>query len=153
MPRPLSLWLLLFSLSLLGIGGLYGGIIMLADPTGRLIQLNEVRPLLHVPNFILPGMFLIVAMGLVPLGLVHALFVRPKWVWAQALVRQTGLYWAWTGAVAIGVVLLCWLAIQGLLIGFRWPIQYVTAVIGISVVALALTPPVRKFYKGPDRTR
>ena len=58
MQRPLALWPLLFLLLLLGAGGLYGGIAMLIDPTGGLLQLTEVLPLLPVSDYILPGLFL-----------------------------------------------------------------------------------------------
>lgn len=37
-----------------------------------------------------------------------------------------------------------WLALQGLLIGFRWPIQYVTAVNGLLILACAWLPSVRR---------
>ncbi|HUU17293.1 MAG TPA: hypothetical protein VMW72_09095 [Sedimentisphaerales bacterium] len=44
--RPCTLWLLLFLLVFLGLGGLYGGISMLTDTTGGSLQLTEVLPLL-----------------------------------------------------------------------------------------------------------
>ena len=51
MKRPLAIWPLLILLLFLGIGGLYGGIIMLADPTDEMIQLKGVLPLLPVKDF------------------------------------------------------------------------------------------------------
>jgi putative Ca2+/H+ antiporter (TMEM165/GDT1 family) len=50
-----------------------------------------------------------------------------------------------TGA-ALGLLLAVWLVVQGLLIGFRWPIQYVTAVNGLLIIVLALLPEVRRAY-------
>jgi hypothetical protein len=130
----------------LGLGGLYGGTLMLTDPTGRSLQMSEVRPLLHVPNYILPGLFLFGVMGLTPLGLTYALLARPRWHWAEILCRQSRHYWAWTATLAIAVVLIIWLIVQVLLIGLHWPMQYITAGHGVIILLLALTPGVRKFY-------
>lgn len=50
MRRPWTLRLLVFFMLSLGLGGLYGGTLMLTDPTGHSLQMSEVLPLLHVPN-------------------------------------------------------------------------------------------------------
>ncbi len=146
MRRPLTLWPLLFALLFLAIGGLYGGIAMLTDPTGGSLQLTEVLPLLPVSDFVLPGLFLLGAMGLTPLFLTYALLARPRWTWAQVLSRWSKHHWAWTGTLALGITLALWLVVQGLLIGFKWPIQHITAVNGVLIIALALVPDVRRFY-------
>ncbi len=46
----------------------------------------------------------------------------------------------------LGLTLAIWLIVQGLLIGFNSPIQYITAAGGLLVILLALMPAVRKFY-------
>jgi hypothetical protein len=146
MKRPFSLWLLILFLAFLALGGLYGGIAMLTDPTGNSLQMNDVLPLLHVPNYVLPGLFLLIVMGLAPLFLIYGLIARPSWQWAVTLSRWSGHHWAWTGSLAVGVILAIWLVVQAILIGFRWPIQYVTAANGLFIILFALIPGVRKFY-------
>ena len=66
MKRPLMLWPLIFFLLFLALGGLYGGITLLVDPSGNLLGLDDVLPLVPVSDFILPGIFLLVVMGLAP---------------------------------------------------------------------------------------
>jgi hypothetical protein len=146
MKRPFALWLLLFSLIFLALGGLYGGIAMLTDPSGNLLQMAEILPLLPVPDYTLPGLFLLLVMGVAPLFLTYALLARPAWKWADAISRWNNHHWAWTGTVALGVVLALWLVVEGFMIGFEWPIQYVTAVNGILILLFALVPSVRKYY-------
>lgn len=146
MQRPFMLWLLLFFLLFLALGGLYGGIAMLTDPTGGSLQMTEILPLLPVPDYTLPGLFLLIVMGLGPLSLIYALLARPNWIWAQTLSRWSGHHWAWTGTLGLGVILAIWLIVQGLLIGFKWPIQFITAVNGFLIVLLVLVPEVRRFY-------
>lgn len=146
MRRPVALFLLLFFLLFLAAGGLYGGVAMLLDPSGGALQMTEVLPLLPVPDYTLPGLFLLVVMGVLPLLLAYGLLARPAWAWAAPLSRAGRHHWAWSGALALGLVLGAWLGVQGLLIGFRWPIQYVTAANGIAIVALALVPAVRRWF-------
>lgn len=131
MKRPLALWLLLFFLLCLAFGGFYGGVAMLLDPSGRALQMDGILPLLPVVDYRLPGLFLLVVMGLGPIGLSYGLLTRRRW--------------AWPGTLALGAVLFIWLMVQGILIGFQWPIQYVTAVNGLLIIGLALTPAVRNF--------
>ena len=119
---------------------------MLIDPTGGSLQLTEVLPLLPVRGYTLPGLFLLIVMGIVPLVLTYGLLARPDWTWAAKLSRWSGHHWLWTGTLALGLTLIIWLIIQGLLIGFRWPIQYITAVDGLLIILIALMPSVRRFY-------
>ncbi len=56
MKRPLTLWLLIIALIFLGVGGLYGGISMLMDPTGSSLEMTVLLPLLPVHDFVLPGL-------------------------------------------------------------------------------------------------
>ncbi len=146
MQRPLILWLLLFLLAFLAVGGLYGGIAMLTDPAGGSLGLTDVLPLLPVSDFILPGLFLLAVMGLAPLLLTYGLLARPTWSWAEALSRWSGHHWAWTGTLGLGLTLAIWLIVQGLLIGFKWPIQYITAADGFLIILLVLVPGVKRFY-------
>jgi len=146
MRRPLTLWPLLVLLLFLGLGGLYGGFAMLTDPTGGSLQLTEVLPLLPVSNYILPGLFLAVVMGVAPLFLAYGLLARPVWNRLRRLSRWSGHHWAWTGTVAFGVTLALWLLVQARLIGFEWAIQYITAINGLLILLLVLTPGLRQFY-------
>ena len=147
MKRPIALWILIFWLVFLAFGGLYGGIAMLLDPSGGLLQMTEVLLLLPVSNYVLPGLFLLFIMGLLPLFLIYGLLARPNWAWLEPFFRQIEYHWAWIGTVILGVVLAIWLIIEGVMIGFKWAIQYVTAVNGLFILFFVFFPSVRKFYK------
>jgi hypothetical protein len=147
MKHPFAVWILAFWLLFLAFGGLYGGISMLLDPSGASMQMDEVLDLLPVSDYLLPGLFLLLVMGIVPLALIYGLLARPAWPWLQALFSRTKAHWAWVGTVLLGLGLLFWLAVQGILIGFQWPIQYVTAANGLLILLFAFLPPVRRYYK------
>ena len=142
--RPFELWLLIALMLFLGLGGLFGGILMLLDPSGALIQMANVLPLLPVHDFMPPGLFLLFVMGVKPLAPAYGLLARPDWRWVQRWFNWSGHHWAWFGTVVIGAVLGIWLLIQALYIGFIRPIQYVTAVNGALILLFALAPRVRK---------
>ena len=146
MKRPLTLWPLLVVLLFLASGGLYGGIAMLTDPAGGSLGLTDVLPLLPVSNYILPGLFLLIVMGLTPLVLTYGLLTRPNWNWAATLSRWSAHHWAWIGTLGLGVTLVIWLIVQGLLIGFGAPIQCITAADGLLIILLTLLPSLRRFY-------
>jgi hypothetical protein len=139
------LWPLIFFLLLLALGGFYGGIAMLTDPTGTSLQVADVLPLLPVPDYILPGIFLFVVMGLIPLVLTYALIARPNWPWVDSLFQWSKYYWAWIATLTLVAIIAIWLAVESMLIGF-FPITYFTAALGLFILFFALLPGVRKFY-------
>jgi len=146
MRRPLLLWPLIILLLVLSLGGgFYGGITMLIDPSGNLLQVADVLPLIPVPNFILPGIFLILVMGVFPLFLAFGLITRPNWPRIDSLFNWSKHHWAWTGTLGLVAILAIWLAYEGLLIG-AFPITYITAIIGFLILLIALMPGVRKYY-------
>ena len=145
MRRPFMLWPLIFCLLFLALGGFAGAIPLLMDPSGELLGVAEVLPLLPVPNFILPGLFLLVVMGFFPLLLAFALVARPDWAWFNSLLQWSKHYWAWTATLILVVIIALWLIYEGLLIGF-FPITYVTAVLGLLILLFALMPSVRRYY-------
>jgi hypothetical protein len=146
MKRPFLLWLLIIVLISLALGGFSGGIPMLADPAnGGYLQFGELLPLLPVPNLILPGLFLLVVMGLYPILLAYALIVRPTWNWVDRLFKWSKHHWAWTGSLILVANITIWLAYEAWLIGW-FPITTITAIQGLLILLFAMLPSVRKFY-------
>ena len=148
MTRPRSLWLLIIVLVFLALGGLYGGMAMLIDPSGKSLDLDAVIDDLPVFDYMLPGLFLLSVMGLLPLLLAFALVVRPKWPFLDRFFSWSGHYWAWTGCIILAGVISLWLTYEGLLIGM-FPITYFTAVLGLAILLLSIIPNIRRFYQNP----
>lgn len=146
MKRPLMLWPLVFCLLVLSLGGGFaGGITMLIDPSGELLGVADMLPLLPVPNFILPGIFLLLVMGLFPLVLAITLVTRPNWPWLDPLFQWSNHYWAWTGTLILVAILALWLIYEVWLIGL-FPITNITAVLGLLILIFAMMPSVRNYY-------
>ena len=137
---------LISALAVLGVGGLYGGGAMLVDPTGEGIglspQLLEPTP---VGSYALPGLFILVVFGLLPILLAWAVWHRPALPALSGVERRTGQHWSWVASLAVGVVLLVWLAAQMALIGFVAGPQLATAALALLILAAAATPAMRRW--------
>jgi hypothetical protein len=140
---------LIFLMFFLSVGALYGGIMLTSDPSGNSLQFPE-GTLANSPflDFRIPGVFLFVSLGIVPLLLIYPLIFRPVWHWANLLNIYRDRYWAWTYSLFVGIILIIWIDIQIYLLGGGTLIQFFYALIGISIVITALIPSNMDFYSG-----
>lgn len=147
MKRPFTLWILIFFLLFLALGGAVGAYNFLSDPSGASIGMERELALLPVPNYILPGIFLLLVMTLAPLFLTFGLIAKPKISLLQNLVRFAPYHWSWAGTVILGIVLMLWLAVEAYFIGIIAPIQYVTALNGVFILLPAFIPAIKNHYR------
>ena len=110
-----------------------GGIPMLIDPSGASIGLpGELLDDVPIDTFILPGLFLIVVMGIAPFVISFGMWKRKRW--------------AWRGTLAQGIVLVLWICFQIILWGEPIAIQYIYLVWGILLLVLGWLPGTRKAF-------
>ena len=147
MKKPFSLWILVFFMIFLAIGGAVGAYHFISDPSGTSIGMAKELALLPVQNYTLPGIFLLVVMTLTPLFLTVGLLARPKISLLHDLFRFAPYHWSWTGTVVLGIILMGWLLVEAYFIGVIAPIQYVTALNGVLILALPFIPSIRKYYQ------
>lgn len=114
--HPRTLILLIVLLILLGLGGIGGGIALLADPSGAFLRMPvDLLKGLPISSFILPGLFLVVIMGVAPLLIAWGLWKGLPWAWIAAIVQSIVLIlwigfqiFLWRDPIAIQVVYLVW---------------------------------------------
>jgi lysylphosphatidylglycerol synthetase-like protein (DUF2156 family) len=129
--RPFPVTILIVLLVTLGLGGLGGGIAMLIDPSGQMMGLpTDMLDGLAITNFILPGLFLILIMGISPMVITYGLWKR--------------LPWTWMASLALGIILTLWICLQIYLWGDPVAIQFIYLVWGVFILGLSLLPQVRK---------
>jgi hypothetical protein len=131
----------------LAIGGAVGAYHFISDPSGTSIGMAKELALLPVTNYTLPGIFLLVVMTFTPLFLTVGLLARPKISLLHDLFRFAPYHWSWTGTVVLGIILMGWLLVEAYFIGVIAPIQYVTALNGVLILALPFIPSIRKYYQ------
>jgi len=148
--RPAGVYLLVLGLLLLGVGALAGGFGLVGDPSGRAIGI-PLSWLEHTPfsSFLIPGLILLVVLGIFPLFTALALWLRPQWRAMQALEYLTHEHWAWSASLTVGMAALIWIMVQFLMLGVRHPVQIglevFVAGLGLVIIALSLRPSVRHY--------
>jgi len=151
--RPAALITLAFCLLLLALGGFAGAYGMLMDPSGAgmglPLSLLENTP---VTDYLLPGLFLLIVYGIAPLATVYGLWTLPAWPRLQALNPARRAHWAWRAAVALGIILILWIALEFLLWGYIFVLQPIFGVLGVVILALCYTPAVQAYAAMRDVT-
>lgn len=131
----------------LGVGGLVGGAGMLAAPNGSVIGLDPVflEPVPLLDTWLVPGLFLLFVLGVLPLLTAWAVVSAPALAWAEPLERRTHEHVAWAASLAIAVLLVTFIAYEALVItaAEARPLQVLMAATGLAIGALASSAPVR----------
>ena len=132
--RPRWSYLLLACLVFLGGGAIYGGVSFILDPTGGTlgIPLEWIRDS-PFGNFLVPGIFLLVVLGV---GSVVA---------AYGIARRR--VWAWPVGISLGTTTVLWIGIQYAVIQHYFILQPIIAGVGTAIVALLLIPSMRRYYR------
>ena len=80
--KPIRLYLLVLLLAFQSLGGLFGGISLVAFPSGAIMQMPlsmlEGSPF---SDFLSPGLILLLILGIFPGILTYALISKPSWRW------------------------------------------------------------------------
>ncbi len=137
----------MFLLLFLSAGALFGGYTMIADPSGGLLGaplgVLEGSPF---KNFFIPGAILFGVLGVLPLLTVIALWFAPIWRLVEGLEHITHHHWAWLMSLVVGLALVIWMSVQGLMLGFGHPIQWFYLGLGFTIIALNFLPSVQRHY-------
>lgn len=130
--RPASVLALLLLLGFQGLSGVAGGLGLVYDPSGSTMGLSpELLAASPFGDYLVPGLVLLLVLGVVPCVVAIALWNRRRWA------RIAGLF--------VGGALVLWIGVQIALIGYRAepPLQLVYGAIGVTIVGLAFLPSVK----------
>jgi len=146
--RPLVVWLLIVLQFLLGFGAFVSGGMLVAVPDGSLMQM-PLSMLQYSPfsNFLIPGIILLLLLGLYPLVIAYALWRQPAWRWPELLNPFKRLHWSWAASLSAGVIVLIWITMQVFLLRSVAILHVLYFIWGWALIVLSLTPGVRQHYK------
>jgi len=130
--RPIGVWILVVLLGIQGLGGLAGGLALTVKPDGSIVQM----PLSYLKNspfsdFLVPGLILLLVLGVLPLAAVAGLWLRRAWGWYTAF--------------AVGCALMIWILVEITIVPFSW-LQPVFGVVGLLIFGVAALKSVRRAY-------
>lgn len=130
--RPAAVTVLALLLGLQGLSGLAGGIGLVVDPSGQSLGIPLVW-LQESPfsDYLVPGVILLVLLGVVPLIVAYGLWSARSW--------------AWGGSAFVGGALAVWLLVEIAVIGYQPdpPLQLAYGVLAVLILALTALPSVR----------
>jgi len=146
--RPLSVWILIVLLFFLGVGGIVSGALLFSAPNGSLIGM-PVDYLKGSPfsNFLIPGIILFLFVGVYQIFVGYSLLRRPTWHWPDKMNPCKSYHWVWAASWAAGVILLVWIIVETVLLGYISLLQPIIAVWGVILILLTLLPSVCRYYK------
>ena len=143
--RAFPVWALIFLQALLGLNALVAGGSFLIAPDGHLIQM-PLSNLDNSPftNFLIPGLLLLIFVGIFPLLVAYSLWRLPGWRWPEAINPFRRFHWSWAGSLAAGLIVIIWILvqIQWILVGV---LHYTVLIWGFVILLITLTPAVRRY--------
>lgn len=149
MKRPFESYVLYGLLIVLSGNAFYGGGTMIIRPDGSLIGMSTDW-LAGSPftNFLLPGIILLLLMGVFPVITLIGLtgrFGRRKTRVFEALNMYPEKHWSWTYSLYSGFIAIIWIIVQQLLAEF-FILQPLISAIGVLIIIVTLLPRIQRFY-------
>ena len=138
--RPYATYLLVLLLAIQSVGAIYGGLMLVASPSGNTMQM-PLSMLDGSPfsTFLIPGIILLTILGLFPGILVFGLLFRPEWKWANVFNVYRGIHWAWTYSLYLGIMLVIWILVEIVWIEYDI-LQTIFGLVGVILLILTLLP-------------
>ena len=116
-----------------GISGLFGGLALILDPSGSIINL-DIKLLSYSPfsDFFIPGLILLLVLGIYPIMLLFG-YIKDR-------------NWTRMGMIILGIALPIWIMVEIILIGYikEPPLQLIYGLTGLIILVLALFNYIRK---------
>jgi hypothetical protein len=139
--------LLVLLVASVSLGAIYGGVNLISDPTGG--SINFPKELLEnsiFSSYLIPGLILFLFLGVFPLMLIFPLLFKPRWRFFDRLNIYLNHHWAWTLTLYTSIMLIIWIDVQIMIIGYRSLLQGIFGLVGVAMLILTLLPSVKKYY-------
>jgi len=130
--RPATAWVLLVLLAVQALGGLAGGLTLTIAPDGSIMKMSTSQ-LDGSPfsDYLVPGLILMLVLGVLPLVAAAGLWLRRRW--------------SWYAAFSVGCALMIWILVEITIIPYN-ALQPIFGGVGLLIFIFSLLRPVRRYY-------
>jgi len=148
MKKPFEVYVLALLMVVMGLMSIAGGGTFVIKPDGSLMKI-PVSDLAHTPftNFLIPGLILLIVLGILPLIITYAFFARPNSNFFGKLNVDHNMAWPWSWAIYYGFIVIMWIVIEIALIGYHSLMQTLVSILGVAILIVALLPRVRSYFR------
>ena len=148
MKKSFTCYILMFLLLFQSITAIAGGWGLVSNPSGSNLGFS-VTMLEHspFPDFLIPGLFLLVVLGIGPAVIFYGLIKKPKFRLAEMINIYKNYHWSWTFSYYLGIVLVLWIDIQVYFLRETSILHFVYSVLGVLIIILTHLPSTKKYYK------
>lgn len=145
--KPISVYLLIFMMIFQSLSGLFGGIVLMIDPTGDIL-LMPLSFLYNSPftDYLVPGIILFFVLGVFPSIASIGLILNTDWTSADKINIYKNKHWAWTWSLYTGIMLIIWITVESAMIGGGHFLQTTYDIVGILIIIFALFPSALTYY-------
>jgi hypothetical protein len=145
--RTFAGWLLIVLQALLGVGAVAGGSFLVIDPSGGMMGMpSDMMKVTLFPDYLIPGIILLLGLGVFPLIIMVALVKKWDWKWGEKLNVFKHLHWSWTFSLYIGFMLIIWITVQAYILEVMAIIHVVYIALGLAIQVVTLLPSVSSYY-------
>lgn len=131
----------------LSIGAIGGGLLFIISPSGELMGLSaSLLDDSPFPSYFIPGLILLLVLGILPAIVAVALIKQWAWTWAEALNIFKDRHWSWTFSLYIGFILIIWIVAQVAIIKELSVLQLIFIVWGMVIQIVTLLPSTQRKY-------
>ncbi len=148
MKRSVSSYLLIMLVFIQMISALPAGWSLVTDPTGVSLGIPlDVLQQTPFSNFMWPGLFLFIFLGLFPALIFYGMVKRPLFKALEKLNLYKDYHWSWTFSYYLGVILILWINMQLFFIREFFILQFVYSMLGILIIFITHLPSTKRDFK------
>ncbi|MEK5380527.1 hypothetical protein [Niallia sp. FSL W8-0635] len=145
--KSIACYLLIFLHAFLGIGALFGGGLLIIYPDGSLLSMStDILQTSPFDDFLIPGLILFVALGILPIITAIFLISEKSLKIAEKLSLYKETHWSWNSSLYIGFVLIIWITVEVYMIQGVALIHVFYIFLGIAIQYITLLPSVKEHY-------
>lgn len=148
MKRPISSYLLIMLVFIQMISALPAGLSLITDPTGTNLGL-PIEMLHSTPfyDFLIPGLFLFIFLGLFPALVFYGLIKKPIFKTLEKLNMFKNYHWSWTYSYYIGVLLVLWINMELFFLKEFNMLHFVYSLLGVLIVFMTHLPSTKSDFR------